>query len=125
MPPPALPSGLRVLVLEAGGRPSLPAILEARGVRIVAAASAQEARAVLHEIDVVIGDVRAPGGLALLREIRTGAPPGRIPAIAVSGPERGDGAESFSAGYDIRLCEPVTPDLLLASIHQLTGSRMH
>jgi CheY-like chemotaxis protein/nitrogen-specific signal transduction histidine kinase len=130
---PHLRAGLTVLVVDDEGdvREALRLILEQNGIRVAAAASAQEAFEIVERVrpDLLLSDVAMPGedGLSLIRRIRRLPPDrgGQIPAVALSayaGLE--DRRRALDAGFQRHLRKPVDAAHLLAVLGQLAGSSL-
>lgn len=119
--PPRL-TGLKVLIVddEADARELLTTLLKQSGADVIAAASAQEALALLTECpteqkpDVLVSDIGMPGedGYTLIRQVRALAPDqgGRIPAIALTAYARtADRIKALASGFQSHVPKPVEP----------------
>ena len=124
--------GVDVLVVddEADARELLAALLEHHGATVTAAASVEEALAVLAERapDVVVSDIGMPGadGYELARRLRALADDElrRTPAVALTGfarPE--DGVRAADAGFDAHLAKPVDPIRLVSLLERVARAR--
>jgi CheY-like chemotaxis protein len=117
---PALPSQLKVLVVEdnADSREMLCAILARAGLMCHGAADGHEALALVEQFnpEVVILDVGLPGmdGLETARRIRANPRHKHLRLIALTGYGRAtDRQATHDAGFDYHLTKPVQPDELL------------
>ena len=128
--PPDL-SDVRVLVVEddADSRELMRVVLEERGARVLTAASAKEAVAIVEDgrPDALLVDLGLPDedGYALLRRIRELPVAGaaEIPAAAVTAfASAEDERRVFRAGFPGYLVNPVTPGEALALVASLVGS---
>ncbi|HEY7700229.1 MAG TPA: sigma 54-interacting transcriptional regulator, partial [Vicinamibacteria bacterium] len=118
----------RVLVVEdeAYVRDSLVAILSSRGFDVLAAASVEEAAAVLARspLDVVLSDLRMPGadGLDLLRRFQSESPD--LPVVILTGHGTVPSAVAcLRAGASDYILKPVEPDALEVVIERAMSSR--
>ncbi|HUP06477.1 MAG TPA: ATP-binding protein [Caldimonas sp.] len=120
--------GRRILVVddELDGRDMLVLVLESWGARVTAAASAEEALAVLRRmrVDLVVSDIGMPhvDGYELIRRVRRfdDARAARLPAIALTAFARAeDVAKALEAGYQRHLAKPVDPTLLRSTVERL------
>jgi CheY-like chemotaxis protein len=126
---PAGLEGLRVLVVddEEDARDLLGVLLQASGIEVRAADSAERGIIALEEFtpDVVVSDVAIPGedGYALIRRIRT--LPSKLaetPVIALTAHARSeDRSRALVEGFNAYLSKPVEPADLLAAIADLAG----
>ncbi len=114
--------GLTVLVVddEADARELLAALLERSGAKVMTAASAAAALAVLTQNasdqrpNLLVSDIGMPGedGYMLIRQVRALPPEqgGTIPAIALTAYARTeDRIKSLSSGFDSHVPKPVEP----------------
>lgn len=123
--------GLRVLVVDddADTREMLTEALAASGARVSAAASAQEAIALLNDrgADALVSDIGMPevDGYDLIRRVRElPGDRGRIPAIALTAYARPEDREhAIDAGFQLHLAKPIEIDALQFSLAALTGHR--
>jgi CheY-like chemotaxis protein len=112
-------------------REALKRILQESGARVMGAASAREAFALVGTLhpDVILSDIAMPeeDGLSFIRRVRR-LPQrygGRIPAAALSayaGAE--DRKQALLAGYQEHVRKPIEPAQLLAVIARVAGSRV-
>ncbi|MDI1445532.1 ATP-binding protein [Polyangium sp. 6x1] len=125
-------SGARVLVVddEPDTRDVVQRLLEEHGADVVAAASAEEALALVEarSIDVLVSDLGMPGmdGFALIREIRSGKrlEPSRLPAIALTAFVRAeDRRRALASGYQAHIEKPIEPMELIAAVGALSLGR--
>ena len=121
-------AGLLVMIVddEQDARELLVAMLELRGARVIAAASAAEAFEKLSHVtngsvpDVLVSDIGMPveDGFDLINRVRGMEPErgGDIPAIALTAyAGEGDKARVLAAGYQRHVAKPVAPaDLAMA-----------
>lgn len=121
-------AGATVLAVDdhADTRETLEALLSAFGIRVLLAASGDEAFAIFkrHRPSIIVSDVQMPGGsgLDLMRSIRALGPAagGLTPAIAVSAGASAD--ESLDAGFHYHFVKPVDPMVLLDAIRDFVSS---
>ncbi|BAU11370.1 PAS/PAC sensor protein [Leptolyngbya sp. NIES-3755] len=121
--------GLQVLVVddEADVREFITAILEPYGVGVRAVGSADAALEALKEFspDVLISDIRMPGGdgYSLIRQIRAlETEPGQhLPAAAITAYLDEDREEAIAAGYEAHLHKLAQPIELVQVVAQLAG----
>jgi signal transduction histidine kinase/ActR/RegA family two-component response regulator len=126
--PPTL-QAVRVLAVDdnADARYLVAAALAAYGAEATVVGSADEALAELGRahFDILVADIAMPGrdGYDLIRHVRTlDAPPGRIPALALTAHARGEDRDrALAAGYDVHLAKPVEPRRLAEVVASLTG----
>jgi CheY-like chemotaxis protein len=125
-------AGVRVLVVEdePDGREMLAALLRARGARVAAVGSADEALQSLHGglPDILVSDIGMPrvDGYELMRRVRRSDRPAlrELPAIALTAVARlGDAEKARAAGYDAHLAKPVEAAELGVAIRKLVASR--
>ena len=125
-------SGARVLVVddEPDTRDLVQRLLEEHGAEVVAAASAEEALALVEarSIDVLVSDLGMPGmdGFALIRELRSGRrhDASRLPAVALTAfvrPE--DRRRALASGYQAHIEKPIDPMELIAAVGALSLGR--
>ena len=133
---PALNSlaGLSVLVVDDDGdsREVVSAYLEAHHARVMTAASAADALALLQRdrMDVLLADIAMPGedGYALIRQVRALAVPATaaIPAAALTAFAREeDRAAALHAGFQMHLAKPIDVGSLVAAVAALGRSRSY
>jgi PAS domain S-box-containing protein len=123
-------AGVRVLVVDddADARLMTRRLLEGPGAEVEAAASADEALAMLaaRPFDMLVSDIGMPGGdgYELLRRLRAAeASPNReVPAIALTAYARmQDRVRALQAGFQRHLAKPVEPAELLDAVAALAG----
>lgn len=122
---------LHLLVIddELDVRTLLTVALEAYGIQVTAAASAQEAMEILERerLDLLISDIRMPikDGYALLKKIREWEKRQgicKIPVIALTSFAREDEHDqALSAGFQAYIPKQVKPDKLVTVIAELVG----
>jgi two-component system response regulator AtoC len=117
-----------VLVVEDESyvRDSLVAILSSRGFDVLAAASVEEAAAILARspLEVVLSDLRMPGadGLDLLRRFQKESPD--LPVVILTGHGTVPSAVAcLRAGASDYILKPVEPDALEVTIERALSSR--
>jgi len=123
-------SGVKALVVD-DHRDSvqlLAAALEPYGVRVIAAASAPEAREILSAgaVDIIVCDLELPGenGLELIRWVRAQPSGLDVPAIAVTFfSERFGVREARAAGFDVYLRKPIDPTDIVHVVATLVNRR--
>ncbi len=121
--------GLQVLVIddEADIREFIRTILETQGIRVTAVASAAAALEELGKFhpDVLISDIRMPGGdgYSLIRQIRAleVEQGGHIPAAAITAYLEEERAKSISAGFEWHLHKLAQPTEWIEMVAQLAG----
>lgn len=132
IPTPQLPQsldGLRVLVVddEADIREFISTLLEAHGIGVMAVASAAAA---LDEIerfqpDVLLSDIRMPGGdgYCLIRQIRTleAQQGGHLPAAAITAYLDEDREQALQAGFEQHLYKLAQPSEWIEMVAQLAS----
>ena len=122
--------GLRVLVVddEADARESLTVVLEQCGAVVTAVASARDALSALahQRPDILVSDIGMPeeDGYSLIEKVRVldAQRGGRIPAVALTAyaaPE--DRRRALTAGYELHVPKPVTPEELVTAVANLSG----
>ena len=127
-------AGLSVMIVddEADAREVIAAMLEIRGARVIAAASAAEALEMLSNAtngslpDVLVSDIAMPGedGFQLIEMLRRMAPDrgGNIPAIALTAHARSeDSARVLAAGFQRHVAKPVEPSSLARAVASLAS----
>ena len=125
-PPDLLPrlDSIDVLLVDddAETRDLVRTVLEGAGATVEAAASADEARAVMSSWSpgVVISDIAMPHetGYTFVQKLRTSNI--HVPAIALTAyARRGDAEEAIAAGFQAYLAKPVRPSDLLHAVASL------
>jgi len=118
----------RVLVVEdeAYVRESLLAMLSARGFEVTGAPSLQEAEARLHDapLDVVLSDLRMPGGdgLTLVQRFRQLSP--ELPVVILTGHGTVPSAvECLKAGASDYILKPADPEALEVALRRALDTR--
>jgi len=123
--------GLWVLVVddERDARELTRELLEERGARVLLAASADEAYALLCRArpDVLVSDLGMPDtdGFALIRRVRElpAREGGDTPAVALTAFARLEERErALVAGFQAHLAKPVDPAELIALVASLAGT---
>jgi CheY-like chemotaxis protein len=111
---------------EADTRLLMQRILEDRGARVLAAASATEALTIIarDKIDLMVSDIGMPGidGYQLIEQVRVldTRRSGPLPAIAVTAYARPeDRQRSLLAGYQAHIPKPLEARELIAAIASL------
>jgi PAS domain S-box-containing protein len=121
-------NGASVLIVddEPDGRQLMVRILEGRGARVTAVASAAEALELMkgENFDILVSDIGMPDldGYELMRRARCldSDRKGPIPAIAVTAYARAeDRQRSLLAGYQMHLAKPIEARELIAGIASL------
>jgi signal transduction histidine kinase/CheY-like chemotaxis protein len=107
---------------DAETREMVRTVLEGAGANVQAAASADEARAVMSSWSpgVVISDIAMPDetGYAFVQKLRTSNI--HVPAIALTAyGRRGDAEEAIAAGFQAYLAKPVRPSDLVNAVASL------
>ena len=118
--------GVTCLVVEdhEDTRDLMRTALEASGLRVLTAGSAEAATPLVADADVLVCDIAMPGedGHALLRRVRA-LPPhlgGTVPAIALTAHvSEADRARALRAGFQAHLDKPVSLARVLETIEQL------
>lgn len=121
--------GLRVLVVddEAHIREFISALLEAQGIGVRAVASAAAALDELDRFrpDILLSDIRMPGGdgYHLIRQIRAleAQQGGHLPAAAMTSYHDADREKSLEAGFEQHLYKLLQPGEWLEMVAQLAG----
>jgi len=126
--------GLWVLVVddEPDARDLVTTVLEERGAKVTAVASAKEAFEVIAKgtaggkPDILISDIGMPeeDGYTLIRKVRALGPEqgGRIPALALTAYARAQERErAIAAGFHIHIAKPVVPEELVAIVASLVN----
>jgi CheY-like chemotaxis protein len=121
--------GLRVLVVddEADIREFISALLEAQGIGVRAVASAAAALDELERFrpDVLLSDIRMPGGdgYRLIQQIRAleAQQGGHLPAAAMTAYQDEDHEKSLEAGFERHLYKLAQPSEWVETIAQLAG----
>jgi CheY-like chemotaxis protein len=122
--------GVRILVVDDDDdtRDLLTRILERRGAKVIAAASANEAWAAFEgsALDVLLVDIAMPieDGYSLIRRVRACPPEkgGRVPAAALTARVIiQDRLESLRAGFQSHMAKPVDPEELVEVMVRLAG----
>ena len=124
--------GLTVLVVddEADARELLNAVLSRHGVRVLAASSGPDARALaLADVpDVVLADIGMPGedGYEFLRRLRAEGGPRLqlVPVVALTAyGRREDRVRALAAGFQQHLTKPVVAEELVGAVIAAVASR--
>ncbi|HWQ32105.1 MAG TPA: ATP-binding protein [Blastocatellia bacterium] len=125
--------GLRALLLDhdQSSRQLITMILTRCGARVVTAASATEALALLfraaaeEQPQVLIADISRPDaeGYELIRQVRAQEQSeNRIPAIALTADARAEGRlRALATGFQMHVPKPVEPEELIVVIASVTG----
>ncbi|WNN89059.1 response regulator [Gloeocapsopsis dulcis] len=119
--------GLRVLVVddEADIREFITVVLESYGISVKAVASAAAALEALEQFqpDVLVSDIRMPGGSGynLIRQIRDleAKQGGHLPAAAITAYLDEDWEKSLNAGYEAHLHKLAQPSEWVEMVAQL------
>ena len=118
-------SSVRALVVDddAGSREAVQVLLEQAGARVIAVASAAQARRHLRteQIDVLVSDIAMAqeSGYMLMETLR--AEGLTIPSIALTGYARREDADrAYAAGFDVHLPKPVDPAVLISVVSAMT-----
>ncbi|MCC6554118.1 MAG: PAS domain-containing protein [Polyangiaceae bacterium] len=122
--------GVKAVVVddETDARELVRQLLEAQGMDVRAAASAEEALSAVEQVvpEVLISDIGMPheDGYALIRKLRSLPPErgGRVPAVALTAfarPE--DQARAREAGYQRHLAKPIDAGQLYSAIESLVA----
>ncbi len=123
-------TGMTVLVVddEQDARDLIEAVLADCHARVVVAASAAEALALVQRErpDVLVSDIGMPGmdGYELLRRVRAlgVAQGGAVPAIALTAFARSeDRMRALRAGFRVHVAKPVDPAELVATVASVAG----
>ncbi|MCT7949514.1 response regulator [Ancylothrix sp. C2] len=123
-------AGLQLVVVddELDTRELICVMLKQYGAEVRAAASAQEALALLDELvpDVLVSDIGMPfqDGYAFIAQVRQRSPErgGLLPALALTAYARdSDRALALGAGFQLHLAKPVEPVDLARAVAQLAG----
>jgi CheY-like chemotaxis protein len=121
--------GTRVLIVddEPAAREVMTYALAEQGARVTAAATAEEAFALLasEPFDVLLADIAMPGedGCSLMRRVRASGDDkvSGIPAAAVTAHARPDERrEVLAAGFQAHLVKPIEPSELARAVGALT-----
>lgn len=129
---PALPQsldGLQVLIVddEADAREFITYVLESSGIRVRAVASAAAALEELERFhpDVLVSDIRMPGGdgYSLIRQIRAleAQQGGHLPAAAITAYLEEDREKALTAGFEAHLHKLAQPSEWVDLVTQLAG----
>jgi PAS domain S-box-containing protein len=123
--------GLEVLLVddEADVRAVTARVLQGAGARVTMASTAEEGLRLLRQAPpaVLLSDIGMPvqDGYDLIRQVRAlpAEAGGRVPAAAFTAyAGRDDSERALSAGYQLHLAKPVTPDALVAAVAQLASA---
>ena len=127
-------AGLSVMIVddEPDALEVITAMLQLRGARVIAAASAAEALEMLSNAingslpDVLVSDLAMPGGdgFELIEMVRRMEPErgGNIPAIALTAYARSeDSARVLAAGFQRHVAKPVEPSSLAMAVASLAS----
>lgn len=121
--------GLRVLVVddEADIREFITVVLESHGMSVKAVANAAAALEALEPFqpDVLVCDIRMPGGsgydlIRLLRDLEA-KKGGHLPAAAITAYQDEDWEESLKAGFEAHLHKFAQPSEWVEMVAQLAG----
>jgi CheY-like chemotaxis protein len=97
--------------------------LEGEGAEIKTSARTFEALDVLREWmpDLIISDLGLPDedGISLIKKIRSNSHHVNVPAIALTGYGKDEGARAMAAGFQLYISKPVEPDQLLNVVNKL------
>jgi PAS domain S-box-containing protein len=125
-------AGIKVLAVddEPDARNLIRRVLEDCGAKVILAASAQEALALVmsERPDMIVSDIGMPGedGFEFIRKVRTLGPQdgGRTPAAALTAFARAeDRTRALRAGYQTHVAKPVEPTELTAVVASLAIRR--
>jgi PAS domain S-box-containing protein len=131
LPPASRLDGLEVLLVddEADVRAVTARVLQGAGARVTMASTAEEGLRLLRQAPpaVLLSDIGMPvqDGYDLIRQVRAlpAEAGGRVPAAAFTAyAGRDDSERALSAGYQLHLAKPVTPDALVAAVAQLASA---
>jgi len=120
--------GLRVLVVEnePDSRLLFTLLLEESGAHVTAAASAEEALALLdtRTVDVILADIGLPheDGYAFIRQVRAreGGGPYHVPALALTAYARAEDRDrALASGYQMHVAKPIEADQFIAAVASL------
>jgi CheY-like chemotaxis protein len=124
-PVPSL-DGTRVLLVENedDSREAMALSLRSYGATVLTAASAAEARHILHhqQADVLLVDIGLPGedGYSLLKSVRAGGRHAAAPAAAITAYARTeDRSAARDAGFDDHLVKPIDGTTLAMAVARL------
>ncbi|MFW6359094.1 MAG: ATP-binding protein, partial [Chroococcales cyanobacterium] len=124
--------GLKILVVddEADARELISTILEDKGAKVKAVATAAEALEVVQEgfPNILISDIGMPieDGYSLIAQVRAleASKGGSIPAVALTAYARAeDRLQALSAGYQLHIPKPVDPDQLTQLVANLASKK--
>jgi signal transduction histidine kinase len=120
---------IRVLVVDDDpeARTLVSTILDLEGAQTQIAGSVPEALEVVGHWspELIVSDLGMPGqdGYELIRLVRLHEDR-HVPAIALSAyASQWDKEQAISAGYDAHISKPVSPEMLLAEVIKVTGSK--
>jgi len=119
-----MPSRILVVEDDEKSRRLLVDVLGYHGYEVVAVESGEQglAEAIAHTPDAALLDIQLPGisGFEVLAALRSGAPGGRIPAIAVTASVMDqDRRRIFAAGFDAYVAKPVNIRQLIDTLQRL------
>jgi PAS domain S-box-containing protein len=123
--------GVAVLLVddEADVRDIAARVLQGAGAQVTVAATAEEGLRLLRRQPpaVLLSDIGMPeqDGYDLIRQVRALPPEagGRTPAAAFTAfAGREDSERTLSAGYQLHLSKPVSPEVLVAAVAQLAAA---
>lgn len=124
--------GLQVLIVDDEGdtREFITTLLESYGMSVKAVASAAAALQALSQFrpDVLVSDIRMPGGdgYSLIRQIRDWETKqgGHLPAAAITAYQDEDREKSLKAGYEAHLHKLAQPSEWVEMVAQLAGQSL-
>jgi CheY-like chemotaxis protein len=124
--------GVRLLLVEdhAHSRDALRLLLEHQGAEVVEASDGEEALRLLQgsprDVDLVLLDLRLPGltGLEVADRLKQSIRWAAIPLLAITalGAEA-DFRSTLEAGFAGHVVKPIDPDMLMATIVRVLGTR--
>jgi CheY-like chemotaxis protein len=102
--------------------------MEREGLDFRAVSRSSEALSILEEWvpDIIVSDLGLPDedGFSLIKKIRANSSVqlARVPAIALTGYGKEDGARALTAGFQLYQTKPIQPDTLIAALIDLLHS---